>query len=135
MVRTGPTLTGIAVVAALAIGVGYLANGIQAKRQLGARVMALTGGDPDRGRAALIHRPCGSCHEIPGVAGAKGSVGPPLIHFATRAYIGGRLNNTPDNLVDWIVDPHRTDPKSAMPPTGVGEAEARDIAAYLYTLS
>ena len=135
MARTGPTLTGIAVLAALAVTGAFVADKMQTKRHLTARVIALTGGDPDRGHAALGHRPCGSCHEIPGVAGAKGTVGPPLTHFATRAYIGVRLNNTPDNLVDWIVDPHRTDPKSAMPPTGVGQAEARDIAAYLYTLS
>ena len=47
----------------------------------------------------------------------------------------GRLNNTPDNLVAWIVDPHAIDPQNAMPPTGVDAREARDMAAYLYTLN
>ena len=131
----GPTLAGVAVVAVLIAGGGYVGNQVMAHRHLVSRVQALTGGDPDRGKQALLRRPCGSCHEIPGVAGAKGRVGPPLTHFAGRAFIGGRVNNTPDNLVQWIRDPHTIDPQSAMPPMGVGEREARDIAAYLYTLS
>jgi cytochrome c1 len=72
---------------------------------------------------------------IPGVTGAKGSVGPPLTKFAGRAYIAGRAANSPDALVRFLEDPHTIDPESAMPNMGIGEAEARDIAAYLYTLS
>jgi cytochrome c2 len=130
----GPTLAGVAVLAALIAGGGYVANQVLAHRHLTARVAALTGGDPERGRAALQRRPCGGCHEIPGVAGAEGKVGPPLTHFAGRAYVAGRVSNTPDHLIQWIEDPHAIDPQSAMPPMGVGEPEARDMAAYLYTL-
>jgi len=54
--------------------------------------------------------------------------------IAGRIYIAGRLNNTPDNLTAWIIDPHAFDPQNVMPPTGVSRGEARDIAAYLYTL-
>jgi cytochrome c len=130
----GPTLTGVAVLAVLVAGGGYVANQVQARRHLVAHVQALTGGDPDRGRADIQRRPCGGCHEIPGVAGAQGRVGAPLTHFASRAFIAGRVNNTPDNLIQWIEDPHTIDKDNAMPPMGIGEAEARDIAAYLYTL-
>jgi cytochrome c1 len=124
----------VAVLAVLIAGGGYLANQVLAHRHLTARVQALTGGDPERGRAAMLRRPCGACHEIPGVAGAAGKAGPPLTHFAGRAYIAGRVANTPANLVQWIENPHSIDAHSAMPPMGVGEAEARDMAAYLYTL-
>lgn len=31
----------------------------------------------------------------------------------------------------WIQKPHEIEPGTAMPDTGVGEAEARDLAAYL----
>ncbi len=34
----------------------------------------------------------------------------------------------------WIRDPQDILPGNAMPNTRVGEAEARDLAAYLYTL-
>lgn len=107
---------------------------IDARQRLAARASAITGGDVERGRAAIARRPCGGCHEIPGIRGAKGTVGPPLNRFARRAYIGGRAQNTPENLTTWIQDPHAIDPQSAMPPMGIGLAEARDIAAYLYTL-
>jgi cytochrome c1 len=71
---------------------------------------------------------------IPGVAGAQGRVGPPLERFARRAYVGGIVPNSPQNLVAWILDPPAIDPQTAMPATGVGEPEARDIAAYLCSL-
>lgn len=129
--RLGAAVGGVLLVAA-AFGLAY--NHIQARQQLDARVHVLTGGNPDVGRQALQERPCGACHQIPGVTGAQGRVGPPLDHFASRAFIAGRANNTPENLIRWIEDPHAIDPQSAMPPMGVGEREARDMAAYLYTL-
>jgi cytochrome c1 len=93
------------------------------------------GGDAERGERALVRLGCGSCHVIPGVAGAEGGVGPPLTHFADRSYVAGRLRNEPVALVKWIRDPMDVDSATAMPDLGVTESEARDIAAYLYTLS
>lgn len=93
-----------------------------------------TGGDPDRGRAYVVAHDCGQCHTIPNVTGAQGLVGPPLTGFGKRSYIGGVLPNTPRNLIRWIESPHDVDDKTAMPTLGIGEREARDVAAYLYTL-
>ena len=134
MARSGPVLAIVAALALAGIGAGAIANQAESHRREVARVKALTGGDPDRGRTAIAARPCGGCHQIPGVTGAQGKVGPSLAGFSGRLYIGGRRNNTPDNLIQWIEDPHQIDPQNAMPPMGVGEAEARDIAAYLETL-
>lgn len=91
-------------------------------------------GDPSRGRQALAGFGCGACHLIPGIRGARGSVGPPLTSFASRSYIAGQLMNSPDNLIRWIVDPQGVEPGTAMPNLGVIPAVARDMAAYLYTL-
>lgn len=96
--------------------------------------IALTGGHPERGRQLLRYYGCGSCHTIPGVAGAEATVGPPLTGLARRAYIAGVLPNTPANLERWILDPPGVDPKTAMPVTGVEPGDVNDIAAYLYTL-
>jgi cytochrome c1 len=63
-----------------------------------------------------------------------GLVGPPLSDVAARVYITGRLPNTPANLIRWIEDPRKIDPKTAMPTTGVSHSQARDIAAYLLSL-
>jgi mono/diheme cytochrome c family protein len=92
------------------------------------------GGDPARGHALIQHYGCGSCHQIPGVAGAVGHVGPPLDDFRDRAYIAGVLPHSPDNLMKWIEDPPKVDSLTAMPKLGVSHGEARDIAAYLYSL-
>lgn len=97
-------------------------------------VTLVPGGDPERGKTALSGFGCTSCHTIPGIRGANGMVGPPLTHFARRAYIGGQLPNTADNLVRWIQNPQEVEPGTAMPDLGVVPAVARDMAAYLYTL-
>ncbi|HWR52997.1 MAG TPA: c-type cytochrome [Bryobacteraceae bacterium] len=94
----------------------------------------LTGGDPARGRVAIQKYGCAACHTIPGIAGANGLVGPPLTGVATRVYLAGVLANTPDNMVRWITHPRQVDEKTAMPEMGVTEREARDIAAYLYSI-
>lgn len=94
----------------------------------------LANSDSERGRSAIRKYGCGSCHDIPGVSGASGMVGPPLAKIAQRVYIAGVLPNEPDNMIKWIENPPGVDPKTAMPYMGVTPRDARDIAAYLYTL-
>lgn len=92
------------------------------------------GGDPARGVVALQHYSCASCHHIPGIVGATSWVGPPLGRMARRKYIAGVLPNTPDNMLRWLRNPLEFAPRSAMPDVGVSDQDARDIAAYLYSL-
>jgi cytochrome c len=95
---------------------------------------ALTGGSVARGHQALRDYGCVTCHTIPGVYGADALVGPPLNRMGARVYVAGELPNTPENLMRWIRDPRAISPRTAMPDTGVTEADARHIVAYLYTL-
>jgi cytochrome c1 len=126
----------------LSRGPSALTRAAAALRRAAARVGAgaqempspVPGGDPDRGRAELARAPCGTCHFIPGVAGATGTDGPPLTAFGLRAYIAGEVPNTPANLVKWLRAPESVEPHTAMPNLGLGSATARDVAAYLYTL-
>ena len=92
------------------------------------------GGDAARGKQAIVAYGCGSCHMVPGVDGANGLVGPPLTAFSRRTYVAGEVPNTADFLVRWIVMPQSIEPGTAMPNLGVTDGQARDIAAYLYTL-
>ena len=62
-----------------------------------------------------------------GLDGPAGAAGAALEHSRTSG-------NNPDTLVAWIRHPHRFNQVTAMPEMGVGEQEARDIAAYLYPL-
>ncbi|HEY7899895.1 MAG TPA: c-type cytochrome, partial [Caulobacteraceae bacterium] len=84
-----------------------------------------------RGKIVIVRAQCGACHEIPGVFAANGLVGPPLAGFGRRTMIAGMLPNTRDNLVLWLRYPQKITPGNAMPDTGLSEAEARDVAAYL----
>jgi cytochrome c2 len=95
--------------------------------------VAMTGGDPARAPAAIRRYGCGGCHTIPGIPGGDGQVGGPLADTIHRVYVGGVVTNSPENLVQWIVSPQAFSPRSAMPATGISEAEARDVAAYLYS--
>ena len=94
----------------------------------------LTGGDPLRGRALIREYGCHTCHTIPGVPGADREVGPPLTGLANRVYIAGVLPNVPENLMAWIENPRGASPRTAMPDVGVTSADARHIAAYLYSI-
>ncbi|WP_018261591.1 c-type cytochrome [Methylobacterium sp. WSM2598] len=122
----------LASAAVLATG-GIVTHRIEQHRQRVELARNLTGGNPDRAPELMITYGCAGCHEIPGLAGPRGRIGPPLGTVAERVYIGGVVANTPENLVHWIVDPKALAPRTAMPVTGVSEVQARDIAAYLYT--
>lgn len=122
-----PALAAVAVAAATAVG-GGCDDGRAAARA------ELAGGDPERGAAVIREAGCGACHTIPGVDGAGGLVGPPLTSWSRRSYIAGALPNSPENLVRWIADPPSVEPGTAMPDLDLSREEARDVAAYLYTL-
>lgn len=98
-----------------------------------AAASALTGGSPERGKTAIRNYGCYTCHSIPGIEDADAVVGPPLDRMGSRNYVR-HLPNTPDNLIRWIRDPKAVFSQTPMPDTGVTEQDARDIAAYLYTL-
>jgi cytochrome c2 len=91
-------------------------------------------GDVAAGKAAIARVGCGSCHVIPGIAGAVGMVGPPLDHIGSRQFLAGMLHNTPESMVAWLRFPQHVVPGNAMPDMGLSAAEARNIAAYLETL-
>ena len=127
MVLTGRFWSGV-VLAALAVVTSACTHGE-------ADAMALThGGNAARGKELIRSYGCGSCHTIPRVTGAEASVGPSLQGIATHAYIAGVLPNQPENMIRWIMNPPGVDDKTAMPNLHVTATDARDIAAYLYTL-
>jgi len=90
-------------------------------------------GDAKRGEVLVDRYGCRSCHRIPG-SGFQGDLGPPLDRMAVRRYIAGRFPNVPQNLAEWIRVPQQLKPQTAMPNLGVTDRDARDIAAFLYTL-
>ena len=87
------------------------------------------------GREIIERVGCASCHAIPGVAWPVGRTAGSLKGFGARPMIAGRLPNQPDVLVRWLINAPSLDPQTGMPPMPLNEAEARDVAAYLYSLN
>lgn len=122
-----------AVLLASLAGAGLAADFADERRDLRTQAAAVTGGNPIAGEAKFISYGCGGCHSLSNVRKATGMVGPPLDGVALRAIIGGKLANKPANLQRWIRDPQAVSPGTAMPDLNVGETDARDISAFLYT--
>jgi cytochrome c len=118
---------------ALGICAAFVLSGCTGGRTVHAYTVT-TGGDARRGREVIGSYGCGSCHTIPGIQGARGLVGPPLYFMGRRTMIAGELPNSPENLVRWIKSPKSVEPGTAMPTLGLTDQQARDAAAYLYTL-
>jgi cytochrome c len=125
------TATAAIVLVAVLLGVGIVPLSLRIDPTERVR---LANADPERGRHAIRRYGCGSCHTIEGVPGATAGIGPALGNLAHRGAIAGDLENTPDNLVRWIRHPQAIEPGTLTPEMDVTERDARDIAAYLYTL-
>ena len=96
---------------------------------------------------------CGACHAIQGTA-AQGRLAPDLTQFGLRTSLAsGILENTPENLAAWIIDPWRFKPGANMPgtqyamdsrivsgtpfawpATGLDDEQVRAVSAYLLSL-
>ena len=96
--------------------------------------LKIAGADAERGHEAIARYGCGACHRVPGVPGAEGLVGPPLDHFGERGLLARPLRNRPAPLIAWLVDPPALIPGTGMPDMDVTPRDARDMAAYLYSL-
>ncbi|MGL9622400.1 cytochrome c [Bradyrhizobium sp. U531] len=126
---TALAITTAGLIGATAVGAGFAWSERQQREDI---ARAMTGGDPSRAPELIRRYGCAGCHSISGIPGGDGKVGGPLDGLRARVYIAGVANNTPDNLIQWIVTPQAFSPRTAMPATGITEKEARDVAAYFY---
>jgi cytochrome c len=92
-------------------------------------------GDPNNGLVLFSSKGCGTCHTVLPLPNAAGAVGPNLTNMVLRPTIAGdQIQNTPDNMARWIMDPQAMKPGTQMQALGVTTPEARDLAAFLYSL-
>ena len=94
----------------------------------------ITGADAAAGLAVIERLGCAACHQIPGVDWPQGTVGGSLDGFADRSMIAGQFPNQPDTLANWVRNAPSMSATTGMPAMPLTSAEARDVAAYLYTL-
>lgn len=92
-------------------------------------------GDPNVGRLLFVAKPCVTCHQLSGaIATAPALIGPNLNNVALKPTLAnGAVQNTPENMTRWLLDPPALKPGTAMPSTGLTEQEARDLTAFLYS--
>ena len=78
---------------------------------------------------------CKTCHYIPGIPGAFGTVGPSLKNLKNRPRIaGGVLENTEENLREWLKNPGNVKPNTLMPNTGLEDSEIDILLKFFNTL-
>jgi mono/diheme cytochrome c family protein len=95
-----------------------------------------------QGAKVIVQRGCGSCHTIPNIPGASGTIGPSLDPSSPagpvsqrKTIAGGAVpNNSVDDLAKWIQNPPALKPGTAMPVLGLSPDEAHAAAEYLYSL-
>jgi cytochrome c oxidase subunit 2 len=86
------------------------------------------------GRAVFMRSACINCHTVAGTV-ATGRFGPDLTHLASRDTIAsGPVQNTAENLRQWIADPNSMKPGALMPSMHLNDHDLDVITAYLTTL-
>ncbi|WP_062640398.1 cytochrome c oxidase subunit II [Caballeronia arationis] len=85
--------------------------------------------------AKLFEKRCAGCHTVRGSKSA-GVQAPDLTHVLSRRLIAaGTIVNSQENLMDWVQHVQEIKPGTLMPDMKLSPAEARDLSAYLATLS
>jgi len=86
------------------------------------------------GQTVFMHNACINCHTVAGTA-ATGRFGPDLTHLASRDTIAsGPIQNTQENLRQWVADPNSMKPGVLMPSMHLNDHDLDVITAYLTTL-
>jgi cytochrome c oxidase subunit II len=83
---------------------------------------------------ALFAANCSGCHEVRGTS-AHADVGPDLTHFATRRSIAAvTIDNTRQNLREWLRDPQHVKPGNHMPNLELSDADWVALQRYVESL-
>ena len=105
------------------------------KKQKQPAVHDFAGNDAaEQGQSVFMRNACINCHTVSGTV-ATGRFGPDLTHVASRDTIAaGAIQNTPENLRDWIDNPNSMKPGSLMPAMHLNGHDLDLITAYLTQL-
>lgn len=139
--RSGLATTGIAVVVAavVAVPVQMAAPALLSTANLPEPVKASGAAldDPDslvaQGEMVFRTKGCLGCHTIAGVS-EIGTVGPELTHIGSSELIASSIPYSPENLRDWLINPHELKPGTEMPNMNLSEPELDAIVAFLDSL-
>jgi cytochrome c oxidase subunit II len=86
------------------------------------------------GQQIFLRSVCAQCHTINGTD-ASGRVGPNLTHVASKPYIASAsLQNSQENLMNWISDPQSIKPGIRMPMNTYSESDLNALVDYIQNL-
>ncbi len=86
------------------------------------------------GKATFLAESCINCHRVRGTI-ARGSYAPDLTHLMSRDTLAaGAVENTPENLHDWVKNPQNVKPGCLMPAFGLETQRLDLVVKYLSTL-
>jgi len=86
------------------------------------------------GQQIFLRSVCAQCHTINGTD-ASGRVGPNLTHVASKPYIASAsLENSRENLMNWISDPQSMKPGIRMPMNTYSESDLNALVDYIQSL-
>ena len=78
---------------------------------------------------------CTACHVIPGIAEARGTMGPTLKGIGTRKRIVARtLTNNEKNMRRWLKYPKAVKSDTMMPNVGLSDEEVETLISHFKTL-
>jgi cytochrome c oxidase subunit 2 len=93
-----------------------------------------TAAEAQLGRTRFGQLTCVNCHNIKGV-NTQQQYAPDLTHLAARKMLAGeRLENTPENLRDWLREPNIIKPNCLMPNLKLQPGDLDSLTAYLESL-
>lgn len=116
------------------VGLALLVAGCQASPPTDPKPTTPLSPQAQGGRNLFPAKGCIACHRAPGVPEATGTIGPDLRGVGSRPKIAAVLDNTPENMKNWLLDPQKVKPGTAMPSLGLNETEATSLAAFLEEL-
>jgi cytochrome c2 len=88
------------------------------------------------GKQLFLTKGCVACHRAPNIPEAQGTIGPNLRGVgnpAAHPKIAAVVDNTPENMQRWLLDPSKLKPGTAMPNLGLTDEEARNLVALMET--
>jgi cytochrome c oxidase subunit II len=84
--------------------------------------------------AENVSQPCSTCHSIEATS-PQPSTGPNLEGFASReTFAGAFLDNTDENLSEWLENPAAAKEGAKMPDVGLTQDQIEELITYLRTL-
>ena len=78
---------------------------------------------------------CAYCHTVAGLGISGARTGPNLTHLASRGtLLSAMVDNTSENLADWLENPQVMKPGSRMPNPELSDEQTAALVAYLQSL-